>query len=228
MSRGGGVKRYSEGKEVKGQRPVPADVGARPDQPSPEVVEEMRKNRAKRGRNAPQRQKAPTLSPEDMQRMREKIMDAKLQEAARKPPNERGYSRGGMARRFSNGGPAKKPNSLGDAFIEEYLLGKKSGAQFDRDSKKRQYRDRVFDGVTRNRKQNAKVNRQDRMNNLLSEVKNRKQISKPTNSIYGTPQERRTPRPYNEGGMAKNGGIANMSPDQKRKLLTALMKRRGR
>lgn len=99
MSCGGGVKRYAEGKKVKGQRPVPADVGARPDRPSPEVVEEMRKNMAKQSRGLPQRQKAPTLSPEDMKRMDQLIMDAKMQEAARKPPNQRGYSNGGQIKR---------------------------------------------------------------------------------------------------------------------------------
>lgn len=97
MSCGGGVKRYAQGNKVKGKRPVPADVGARPDRPSPEVMEDMRKNMAKQGQNAPQRQKP--LTPEDMKKMRQQIMDAKLQEAARKPPNQRGYSNGGQIKR---------------------------------------------------------------------------------------------------------------------------------
>ena len=105
MSCGGGVKRYAEGKKVKGKRPVPVDVGARPDRPSPEVMQDKRserqahQNMAKQSRGLPQRQKASTLSPEEKQRMLEQLMDAKLQEAARKPPNQRGYRNGGQIKR---------------------------------------------------------------------------------------------------------------------------------
>ena len=109
MSCGGGVKRYAEGKKVKGKRPVPADVGARPDRPSPEVMQDMRsqrqahQNMAKRAQDAQRRAESTTMPPEMqkllIQEMRQKAMDRGMQEAARKPPNQRGYSNGGQIKR---------------------------------------------------------------------------------------------------------------------------------
>jgi len=101
MSRGGGVRRYAEG--------GPADIGARPDKPSPEVMKEMAKQRARNQQgqaaiaaeqaNRQSGKMSPAMQRMLIQKMREEAMDRNMQNAAKKPPNQRGYSDGGQIKR---------------------------------------------------------------------------------------------------------------------------------
>ena len=95
MSCGGKVKRYAKG----GQ---PKDIGARPDMPPAEM---MRPNpsaqQLKKTQRAEQSRDSSKMAPQDIQKLKnmlkQQMMDKQMKEAAGRPPQQRGYARGGMA-----------------------------------------------------------------------------------------------------------------------------------
>lgn len=242
MKRGKGYKFAEGGKATtKKAQQFPAPAGTKPDMKQYNMALQQMLSQAMRGqaqadqrrndvnpqrdamirklmegyRNPSSEQPSPEKMRRYIERLRNEQMDKKMNE---------GYQKS-KSRNFQSGGGVKKPRTanMGEAYRNEYLLGDKTGKEFDRDMKRRVMNDhRHLDTLTRSMKQSANVNSRGRMDDLLEAVRRGESIPKTYGSVYNSREASRR--------MLKNEGVKpgdKLSPKERNRLLNELRKLRG-